>query len=65
MYIVEMTGRQCREKAWSIRHVSPQKGAGGEAEKGLGVDLIPQLEEFEASSCGQVGSLQYSSNEHL
>lgn len=36
MYIVEMTGRQCREKAWSIRHVSPQKGEGGESEKGPG-----------------------------
>lgn len=55
MYIVKMTGRQCRGRAWSIRHVSPQKGEGGEAEKGLGVDLIPQLEEFEAFSCGQVG----------
>lgn len=41
MYIVEVTGRQCGEKAWSIRHVSPQKGEGGEAEKGPGVDLIP------------------------
>lgn len=46
MYIVEMTARQCGEKAWSIRHVSRQKGEGGEAEKGLGVDLIPRLEEF-------------------
>lgn len=55
MYIVEMTGQQCRQKAWSIRHVSSQKGERGEAEKGLGVDLIPQLEEFEAFSCGQVG----------
>lgn len=54
MYIVEMTGGQCREKAWSIRHVSTQKGEGGEAEKGLGVYLIPQLEEFEAFSLGQV-----------
>lgn len=62
MYIVEMTGRQCGEKAWSIRHVRPQKGERGEAEKGLGVDLIPQLEEFEAFSCGQVVSLQYSSS---
>lgn len=41
MYIVEMTGRQCRQRAWSIRHVSSQKGERGEAEKGLGVDLIP------------------------
>lgn len=56
MYIVEMTGRQCGEKAWSIRHVSQQKGEGGEAEKGLGVDLIPQLEEFGAFSRGQVSS---------
>lgn len=34
-----------------------RKERGGEAEKGLGVDLIPQLEEFAAFSCGQVGFL--------
>lgn len=42
MYIVEMTEQQYREKAWSIRHVRLQKGEGGKAEKGLGVDLMPQ-----------------------
>lgn len=47
MYIVEMTGRQSGEKAWSIRHVSPQKEEGGEAEKGLGVDLIPNWRNLE------------------
>lgn len=30
MYFVAMTGRQSREKSWSIRHVSRQKGEGGE-----------------------------------
>lgn len=45
------------DNAEGKRGLSDMSGERREAVNGLGVDLIPLLEEFEAFSCGQVGSV--------